>query len=97
MEHVPKHATGNHYLMFLMTKKLMVCNGICSGNQECCCNGANETCGSMYKLLIIDMVKNIGRVEQMANRYIEGKADEYSSKRAWSSIGEQYPEGLTRR
>ncbi len=20
MEHVPKHATGNHYLMFLMTK-----------------------------------------------------------------------------
>jgi len=31
-----------------------------------------------------------------ANRYIEGKADEYSSKRAWSSIGKQYPEGLTR-
>ncbi len=30
------------------------------------------------------------------NRYIEGKADEYSSKRAWSSIGKQYPEGLTR-
>ncbi len=28
--------------------------------------------------LIIDMVKNTGRVEQMANRYIEGKADEYS-------------------
>ncbi len=34
--------------------------------------------------------------QTMANRYIEGKADEYSSKRAWSSIGEQYPEGLTR-
>ncbi len=32
----------------------------------------------------------------MANRYIEGKTDECSSKRAWSSIGEQYPEGLTR-
>ncbi len=32
----------------------------------------------------------------MANRYIEGKTDEYSSKQAWSSIGEQYPEGLTR-
>ncbi len=32
----------------------------------------------------------------MANRYIEGKADEYSSKQAWSLIGEQYPEGLTR-
>ncbi len=50
----------------------------------------------MCKLLIIDMVKNTGRVEQIANRYIEGKADEYSSKQAWSSIGEQYPEGLTR-
>ncbi len=55
-----------------------------------------EACGSMCKLLIIDMVKNTGKVEQMANRYIEGKADAYSSKRAWSSIGEQYPEGLTR-
>ncbi len=40
--------------------------------------------------------QNTGRVEQMANRYIEGKADEYSSKQTWSSIGEQYPEGLTR-
>ncbi len=50
----------------------------------------------MCKLLLIDMVKNTGRVEQMANRYIEGKTGEYSSKRAWSSIGEQYPEGLTR-
>ncbi len=34
--------------------------------------------------------------QQLANRYIEGKADEYSSKWAWSSIGEQYPEDLTR-
>ncbi len=50
----------------------------------------------MCTLLILDMVKKTGRVEQMENRYIEGKADEYSSKRAWSSIGEQYPEGLTR-
>ncbi len=50
----------------------------------------------MCKLLLIDMVTNTGRVEQMANRYIEGKADEYLSKRAWSSIGEQYPEGLKR-
>ncbi len=40
-----------------------------------------EACGSICKLLLIDMVKNTGRVEQMANRYIEGKADEYSSKR----------------
>ncbi len=48
------------------------------------------------KLLLTDMVKNTGRVEQMANRYIEGEADEYSSKRAWSSIDEQYPEGLKR-
>ncbi len=52
----------------------------------------------MCKLLLLGMVKNTGRVsgKQLANRYIEGKADEYSSKRAWSSIGEQYPEGLTR-
>ncbi len=50
----------------------------------------------MCKLLLIDMVKNTGRVEQMVNRYIEGKADEYSSKLAQSSIGEKYPEGLTR-
>ncbi len=40
--------------------------------------------------------QNTGRVEQIANRYIEGKADEYSSKRTWSSISEQYQEGLTR-
>ncbi len=56
----------------------------------------HEACESMCKLLLIDIVKNTGRVEQMANRYIEGKADEYSSKRAWSSISEQYPEGLRR-
>ncbi len=34
--------------------------------------------------------------KQMANRYIGGKTDEYSSKLAWSSIGVQYPEGSTR-
>ncbi len=28
--------------------------------------------------------------------YIWGKTDEYSSKQAWSSIDEQYPEDLTR-
>jgi len=50
----------------------------------------------MCKLLLIDMVKNTGRVEQMTHRNIEGKAEEYSSKRTWSSIGEQYPESLTR-
>ncbi len=50
----------------------------------------------MCKLLLLDMVKNTGRVEQMANRYIEGKTDKYTNKRAWSLIGEQYPEGLTR-
>ncbi len=37
-----------------------------------------EVCRSMCKLLLKDMVKNTGRVEQMANRYIEGKADGYS-------------------
>jgi len=36
-----------------------------------------EACGSTCKLLIIDMVKNTGKVEQMANMYIEGKAEEY--------------------
>ncbi len=41
--------------------------------------------------------QNTGRVEQMANRYIEGKADEYSSKRQWSSISEQYSRGLDKR
>ncbi len=55
-----------------------------------------EACRSMCKILLIDMVKNTGRVEQMSNRYIEGKADEFSSKQAWSSIGEKYPEGFTR-
>ncbi len=50
----------------------------------------------MCKFLLIDKVKNTGRVEQIANRYIEGKADEYSSKRVWSLISEQYPEGLKR-
>ncbi len=53
-----------------------------------------EACGSTCKLLLLGMVKITSRVKQLANRYIEGKADEYSSKRAWSSIGEQYPEGL---
>ncbi len=40
--------------------------------------------------------QNTDRIEQMANRYIEGKTDEYSSKKVWFSIAEQYPEGLTR-
>ncbi len=34
--------------------------------------------------------------QQLSNRYIEDKADEYSNKRALSLIGEQYPDGLTR-
>ncbi len=41
----------------------------------------------MCKLLLSGMVENTGRVKQLANGYIEGKADEYSNKRAWSSIG----------
>ncbi len=56
-----------------------------------------EACGSICRLLLLDMVKITVRVEQMANRYIEGKAEEYSSKRAWSTIGEQYPEGKAER
>ncbi len=54
-------------------------------------------CGSTCKLLLSEMVKNTGRVEQLANRYIEDKAEEYSGKRAWSVIGEQYPEGKAER
>ncbi len=50
----------------------------------------------MCKFLAIGMVKTQAGSNKWRNRYIEGKADEYSSKRAWSSIGEQYPEGLTR-
>ncbi len=38
-----------------------------------------EACGSMCKLLLRGMVKNTGRVKQLANRYIEGKAEEYSN------------------
>ncbi len=56
-----------------------------------------EACGSICKLLLLDMVKNTGRVEQIANSHIEGKAEEYSSKRAWSTIGKQYPEGKPER
>ncbi len=56
-----------------------------------------EACGSACKLLLRGMVKNTGRVEQLANRYIEGKAEEYSGKRAWSVNGEQYPEGKAER
>jgi len=43
--------------------------------------------------LLRGKVKNTGRVEQLANRYIEGKAEEYSDKQAWSAIAEQCPEG----
>ncbi len=35
------------------------------------------------------------RVEQTANRYREGKTEEYSNKQAWSAISVQYPRGLT--
>ncbi len=34
-------------------------------------------------------------VQTEANRYIEDKTEEYSGQQAWSSICEQYPEGLT--
>ncbi len=62
------------------------------------CNGADKTRGVRIHVQAFNNRhgQNTGRVEQMANRYIEGKADEYSSKRTWSSICEQYPEGLTR-
>ncbi len=48
------------------------------------------------KAFIIRHSQNTDRVEQMANRYIKENTDESSSKQVWSSIGEQYPEGLPR-
>ncbi len=53
-----------------------------------------EASGSICKLLFLGMVIT-GRVEQTANRYIEGKTEEYSSKQAWPAIGVQYPRVLT--
>ncbi len=63
------------------------------------CNGADKTRGvRIHMQAFIDRHgQNTGRVKQMANKYIEGKADEYSSKRAWSTIGKQYPEGKAER
>ncbi len=49
-----------------------------------------EACRSICKALL-----DRGMVQTVANRYIEDKTEEYSSQQAWSSIGEQYPEGLT--
>ncbi len=54
----------------------------------------DTTLGSCQALLDRGMVIT-GLVQTMANRYIEDKTEEYSSQQAWSSIGEQYPEGLT--
>ncbi len=63
------------------------------------CNRADKTRGVwIHMQAFIDRHgQKYKWVEQMANRYIEGKADEYSSKRAWSTIGEQYPEGKAER
>ncbi len=61
-------------------------NGVLFLNDSVTGPTRREACRSICKLLLIEMVKNTGRVEQMANRYIEGKTDEYSSKRAWSTI-----------
>ncbi len=55
-----------------------------------------EACGSICKALLDRDMVITGMVQTVANRYIEDKTDEYSSQQAWSSIGEQYPEGLTR-
>ncbi len=62
------------------------------------CNGADKMRGvRIHVQAFIDRHGQQHRQgQQLANRYIEGKADEYSNKRTWSSISEQYPEGLTR-
>ncbi len=53
-----------------------------------------EACGSICKALLDRGMVITGLVQTVANRYIEDKTDEYLSQQAWSSIGEQYPEGL---
>ncbi len=94
---------GDHYFrMYCFIVSMAMCYAChvthLRHNSAVCVTGPTrrEASRSMCKFLLIDMVKNTGRVEQMANRYIEGKANEYLSKWAWSSIGEQYTEGLTR-
>ncbi len=63
------------------------------------CNGADKMRGMQIHVqaFIIRHGQKHRQGQQLANRYIEGKADEYSSKRAWFSIGEQYSEGLDKR
>ncbi len=53
----------------------------------------------MYKLLIIDMVKNTGRVDNCKQAGIlKGRQMRYSSNQAVViRIGEQYPRGLNKR
>ncbi len=55
-----------------------------------------EACGSICKALLDRGMVITGMVQTVAIRNIEDKTNEYSSQQAWSSIGEQYPEGLTR-
>ncbi len=87
------HDTGLHWIspQKNLGKQLFI--------KHCMCNGADKTRGvRIHMQAFIDRYgQNTGRVEQMANRYIEGKANEYSSKQAWSTIGEQYPEGKAER
>ncbi len=62
-------------------------------------NGADKTRG--VRIHMQAFIARHGQIhrqgEQMANSYIEGKVEEYSSKWAWSTIGEQYPEGKAER
>ncbi len=54
-----------------------------------------EACRSICKALLDRGMVITGLVQTVTNRYIEDKTEEYSGQQAWSSIGEQYPEGLT--
>ncbi len=56
-----------------------------------------EACGSICRLLLEDMVKTQAGLSKIANRYTEGKAEEYSGKLALSAIGKQCPEGKVER
>ncbi len=55
-----------------------------------------EACGSICKALLDRGMVITGMVQRVENRYIEDKTDEYTSQQAWSSVGKQYPGGLTR-
>ncbi len=58
------------------------------------CNGTEKTRGMRIHLQAF--IRRHGRANGK-QVYKEGKAEEYSGKRAWSTIGKQYPEAKAER